>query len=77
MSSNALSQCPGTRCQRDLGPGTWSQKVLFEYTVVNVHLSQHHHLLALDVCGGGLIPNPHADTVTHRELAPVEDGVGR
>lgn len=53
-----------------------SKKVLFEYTVVDVHLSQHHHLLALDVRGGCLVPHPHADAVAHRELPPVKDGVG-
>lgn len=53
-----------------------SKKVLFEYTVVNVHLAQYCHLLAFDVRGCGLIPNPHTDTVTHRELPHVEDRVG-
>ena len=58
-------------------PALGLKKVLFEYTVVDVHLSQHHHLLALDVRGGGLVPHPHADAVAHRELPPVEDRVGR
>lgn len=58
-------------------PALGLKKVLFEHTVVDVHLSQHHHLLALDVRGCGLVPHPHADAVAHRELPPVEDGVCR
>lgn len=58
-------------------PALGLEKVLFEHTVVDVHLSQHHHLLALDVRGCGLVPHPHADAVAHGELPPVEDGVGR
>lgn len=57
-------------------PALGLKKVLFEHTVINVHLPQDHHLLALDVRGGGLVPHPHADAVAHRELAPVEDRVG-
>lgn len=46
-------------------PALGLEKVLLKNVVVNVDLSQHGHLFAFDVGGGGFVPDPHADTVTH------------
>lgn len=56
---------PATTLNGIGGSALGLEKVLFEDAIVNVHLAQHCHLLAFDVRGCGLIPNPHTDTVTH------------